>query len=420
MPVPSSTLASDIGSSSADLDAQPRALRIGLMLRAVDEYDGAGVYIRKLCDALFKLDRHNHYVAFYMRDEQLGRYSHLPNVEERVVPAPGKLLWDQVFLPRAAARERLDVLFHHKFSIPVRSPCPTVVQQRGTEYWTFPEYYLTLGDRINRLYNKLSIPLFCRRAARVLTNSDSLAGELETLAGVPREKMSTVYAAADDRFVPITDPSTLERVRARYDLPNSRFFLMVVKGYARVEYDGQALCPRKNVEGTLMAYAKVREVVDDCPPMVILGAGIANRLTPQALAKYVDPATVRIPGLIQHGDMPAVYSLAGALLFPSYYESFGIPLVEAMACGCPVITSSAPACPEVVGDAALVVHPDDVTGLAQAMTRLLREPGLSSDLCERGLSRARRFSWSDSARRLLAELERASGAPLNSRRPPLS
>jgi glycosyltransferase involved in cell wall biosynthesis len=419
MPVSLSTLAPDKVPSPADLDRKPRALRIGLMLRAIDEYDGAGVYIRKLCDALFELDRFNHYVAFYMRENQLGRYAHLPNVEERVVHAPGKLIWDQVFLPRAAARERLDVLFHHKFSIPVLSPCPTVVQQRGTEYWTFPEYYTSLGDRINRLYNKLSIPLFCRRAARVLTNSDSLAEELETLAGVPREKMSTVYAAADDRFVPITDPKTLERVRARYDLPSGRFFLMVVKGYARIEYGGQSLCPRKNVEGTLMAYAKVRESVADCPPMVILGAGVANRLTPQALARYVDPATVKIPGLIHHGDMPAVYSLAGALLFPSYYESFGIPLVEAMSCGCPVITSSAPACPEVVGDAALVVDPNDVAGLAMAMTRLLREPGLSSDLRERGLLRTRHFSWSESARRLLTELERASKAPLRRATPPL-
>jgi glycosyltransferase involved in cell wall biosynthesis len=389
--------------------SQSRPLRIGLMLRAVDEYDGAGVYIRQLCDALFEVDRFNEYVLFYMRDQQRGRYAHVANVQERVVTAPGKLLWDQVFLPQAARRENLDVLFHHKFSIPVVAPCPTVVQQRGTEYWTFPEYYTQLGDRINRLYNMATIPLFCRRAARVLTNSDSLAAELEILVKVPREKMATVYAAADDRFVRITDPTTLDRVRQRYDLPNSQFFLMVVKGYARIEYAGGALCPRKNVEGALRAYAAVRASVPDCPPLVILGAGVTNRLTPEVLRKFVDPAAVKIPGLIDHGDMPAVYSLAGALLFPSYYESFGIPLVEAMACGCPVITSNAPACPEVVGDAALIVDPDDVQGLTTAMTRLLLEPGLPEELRARGIARARHFSWRESARRLLAELERASG-----------
>jgi len=113
---------------------------------------------------------------------------------------------------------------------------------------------------------------------------------------------------------------------------------------------------------------------------------------------------VVIPGLIAHEDMPAVYSMAGALLFPSYYESFGIPLVEAMACGCPVITSSAPACPEVVGGAALIVDPDDVAGLADAMLRVAREPELAGELRARGLARAADFSWHDGARRLLAEL----------------
>jgi glycosyltransferase involved in cell wall biosynthesis len=398
--------------------APPRPLRIGVMLRGVSEYDGAGVYIRNLMDALLAFDRRNHYVLFYSDPEQLGTYSDRPNVEEIVVRAPGKLAWDQVAVPRAARHADLDVLFHHKFSIPVLAPCPTVVQQRGTEYWTFPEYYRAWGDRINALYNRWSIPLFCRRAARVLTNSDSLAAELELLLDVPRNKMATVYAAADERFRPIDDPATHARLRERYGLPSEPFFLMVVKGYARIEGAGQPLCPRKNVEGTLLAYARAREADSRTPPMVILGAGVKDRLGAQVLQERfgLPPESVAIPGLVDHADMPAIYSMAGALLFPSYYESFGIPLVEAMACGCPVITSTAPACPEVVGDAALLVDPDDVPGLTAAMLRLVREPGLPADLRRRGMERAARFSWHDSARRLLTELERVgSGDPRRAR-----
>ncbi len=401
------------GAESRTNGAKQAPLRIGVMLRGIAEYDGAGVYIRELLDALLEMDSTNQYLLFFSEDEQSGRYADRPNVQEIVVRAPGKFLWDQVAVPAAAWRRNLDVLFHHKFSIPVIAPCPTVVQQRGTEYWAFPEYYTRWGDRINRLYNVVSIPFFCRRAARVLTNSNSLAGELERIAGVSPAKMATVYAAADQRFTRITSPQVLVRVRGQYDLPSRPFFLMVVKGYARLGYAGQALCPRKNVEGTLEAYARVRAAEPSCPPMVILGAGVKDRLTGDVLESRfgLDRQSVIIPGLIDHDDMPAVYSLAGALLFPSYYESFGIPLVEAMACGCPVITSSAPACPEVVGNAALVVDPDDVEGLAQAMLRLLREPDLAADLRERGLAQARRFSWRESASRLLTELERASGRP---------
>ena len=394
------------GTSARPAEIAP--LRIGIMLRGIDEYDGAGVYIRQLVDAVLRLDGTNQYVLFYADEAQRGRYANRPNVREVVVRAPGKLLWDQVAVPMAARREGVDVLFHHTFSSPVVAPCPTVVQQRGTEYWTFPEYYPTLGDRINRLYNVLTIPLFCRRAARVLTNSDSLAEELEQLAGVPREKMATIHAAADERFRPVRDGAELDGVRARYGLPAEPFFLMVVKGYARIEYAGATLCPRKNVEGTLEAFAHARAAEPATPRMVILGAGVRERLTPVVLRDRfgLDPASVVIPGLIAHDDMPAVYSLAGALLFPSYYESFGIPLVEAMACGCPVITSSAPACPEVVGDAALVVDPDDVVGLADAMLRLVREPDLPAALRAKGLARAATFSWHDGARRLVDELMR--------------
>lgn len=385
------------------------------MLRAVDDIDGQGIYIRELCQALFELDTRNDYVAFYSHPRQTGRYRDRTNVREVVVPGGGKLLWDQVLVPLAARREGLDVLFHHKFSIPLIAPCPTVVQQRGTEYWSHPEFYIGLWGRLDQLYNRLMIPLYCRRAARVLTNSDTLGEELVRHIGVPRSKLRTVYASADESFHRIADPGSLARVRERYALPAAPFLLMVVKGHQVIgQASGKALTPRKNVAVALEAYGRMRRRAiqsgaGPVPPLVILGMGIAERLTHDAIAQHADPSAVHMPGFVEFEDMPAVYSMARALVFPSRYESFGIPIVEAMACGCPVVTSTTAACPEVAGDAALLVDPDDVEGLASAMERVSFDDLLAEELCQRGFRRASVFSWTNSARTLLSELRAAAG-----------
>ncbi|MBA3346028.1 MAG: glycosyltransferase family 4 protein [Gemmatimonadales bacterium] len=390
-------------------------LRIGLMLRAVDDVDGQGIYIRKLCDALFRMDDRNEYVAFYSDAAQAGRYRDRANVREVVVPSQRKLIWDQVLVPLAARRENLDVLFHHKFSIPLLPPCPAVVQQRGTEYWSHPEFYVGLAGRVDQVYNRVMIPLYCKRAVRILTNSNTLGDELVRHAGVPRSKLRTVYAAADESFRPVTDSSVLGRVRERYALPAAPFLLMVVKGHQVLsQAAGKALTPRKNVEVVLEAYGRMHRRITEAgktpPPLVILGLGIAERLTPDVIAAQVDPAAVAIAGFVEFGDMPAIYSMARALVFPSRYESFGLPIVEAMACGCPVITSTTSACPEVAGDAAILVDPEDVEGMAAAMQRLSLDDLLAEELRARGLRRAATFSWDESARTLLSELRTAAGA----------
>ena len=383
------------------------------MLRAVDDVDGQGIYIRKLCEALFQLDAANQYVVYYWRAGQAGRYRDRPNVREAVVPGSNKLVWDQVLVPLAARRDRLDVLFHHKFSIPLCAPCPTVVQQRGTEYWSHPEFYTGWSGRVDQVYNRFMIPLYCRRAVRVLTNSNTLGDELVRYVGVPRGKLRTVYASADESFRPVADPAVLAAVRERYTLPRESFLLMVVKGHQIMgQASGRALTPRKNVALALEAYGRMRSRAlaagHTPPPLVILGLGIAERLTPEVIAEHTDPGAVHTPGFVQFEDMPALYSLARALVFPSRYESFGIPIVEAMACGCPVVTATTSACPEVAGDAAILVDPDDVDGLSSAMYRIGFDDALAEDLRRRGLRRAAAFSWQASARTLLAELQAAA------------
>lgn len=381
-------------------------LRIGMMMRGFDEVDGAAIYMRTLFKTLLEIDKHNSYVLFFRHESQLGRFTDHPQIEEVFVPGGNKLLWDQILVPKAAAKQRLDVLFHYKFTIPLLTSIPTVCQQRGTEYWTHPHLYPSWGDKADRYYNMLAIPRYCSKAKRVLTISDSLAEELHRFAGVPHDKMTTVYPAADERFRPATDEQKAA-LRDKYGLPDAPFFLMVVKGYTRLDEGHQKLSPRKGVQKVLEAYKLARAAGDPIMPLVIVGAGITDRLTPDLLAPFVDPALVTMPGLIDHGDMPALYSLARALIFPSEYESFGIPLVEAMSCGRPVITSTAPACPEVVGGAAILVDPDDAQGLRNAMLKL-HDDDVARRMGEASLRRAADFSWEISARRLLAECQRAA------------
>ncbi len=384
-----------------------RPLRIGLMMRSLDEVDGSAIYMRKLFDAVLALCLPHHYVLFFRDAAQLGRFSGHRAVEEILVEGGGKLAWDQLRVPRAAAKAKVDVLFHYKFT--AVAAMPRVCQQRGTEYWTHPHLYPSRADKVDMYYNRWAIPLYCRAATRVLTISDSLAEELHRLVKVPYAKMTTIHAAADPRFHPVSEERKAE-VRARYGVSAEAPFVMVVKGYTRLNETHKALSPRKGVEKVLGAYRIARDKGERLPPLVILGAGVTDRVTRDYLAGFTDPDRVIMPGLIAHEDMPAMYALARGLLFPSEYESFGIPLVEAMACGCPVVTSTAPACPEVVADAAILVPPQDLAALSAAMVRLGNDDALCRDLSERGLRRAADFSWEKSARLFVSELERAAAA----------
>lgn len=368
------------------------------MLRGIDEIDGPGVYIRNVCKSLFQLDRQNQYFLFYRKKTQAGRFADAENVVERILKAPNKLLWDQLAVPIAAARDRLHVLFHHKFTIPILSPCPTVVQQRGAEFWRRPEWYSPL----ERFYTRMAIPLYCRRASKVLTNSNSLAEELAIHAGVNPREVEVIYAAPDPRFRRVDDEIRLDEIRKKYHLPHGPFFLMVAKGYASVDSKESRLYPGKNVQGTLRAYQEVVNTLPYAPALVVAGPGFEPENVTRSGGQNATLSGVIFPGFVAVEDMPALYTLATGLIFPSYWESFGIPLVEAMACECPVIGSTTGACPEVIGDAGILVDPNSPHEIALAMMRIVNERSLVTELRRRGLKRAAAFSWDVSAQKLLS------------------
>lgn len=370
-------------------------MRIGIMLRALDERGGIGIYTRYLTEELLRVDRKNHYVLFYRTRENLGRFASHPNVTERLVRAPGKALWDQVAIPWASWREKVDVVFHPKFTVPLLAPAKTVMVLHGAD-WLVPDQSRFYG-RLDVAYIRLMMPIYCRSAAVVLSTAQLTADNINRALDLPPGKVKTVYCAAARHFHRVEDPSRLQEVKARYGLPD-RFILTLTKPGGT---------ERKNLDGIMQAY---RLYHGTTPHALVVGGREAAQLrAEQEVAADGAGRDVHYPGWMAHEDLPAVYSMADLLLYPSRLEAFPTPIAEAMACGTPIVTSDVNGLEEIAGDAAIGVDPEDPRAICEAMKRVLGDPGLAAELARRGLERSKRFSWDSCARQTLEILESLVG-----------
>lgn len=365
-------------------------MRIGLMLRNIDERGGAALYARSILDALLRIDQRNEYVLVFASAADRERHGR-PHVRSIVVEATSKTVWDQIAVPRALEREQVDVVFGLKHSIPLQAFAPRVFIMHGADWIAFPQNYYAL----DRLYHHVVLPLYLRSASRVITVSEDSAARI--LAYMPdiADKLAVVPHGVGPEFRPVADPAQREAVRRRYRLPD-RFILYVGQMY-----------PQKNVAGVIKALAILGPKA--LFPLVIAGrAHLKAEQDLRLIAELGLSERVHQIGWAAQEDLPALYSLAEMLVFPSLYEGFGIPLLEAMACGCPVLTSNAGSCPEVVGEAGLCVDPTAPEAIAAGIEQLARQDGLAQELRARGIERVRSFTWERAARGTLDVLETAA------------
>jgi glycosyltransferase involved in cell wall biosynthesis len=369
------------------------------MLRSLDEKGGIGVYTRYLTETLLAIDNRNEYVLFYREPANVGRFADGTRVTERVVSARNKALWDQVAIPRACRSERLDVLFHPKFTVPLLSPVPAIMVLHGAD-WFLPEaaHFYT---RMDRAYIRAFMPLYLRRAAAVLSVSRLTTEHFERIFRTPPGKIRTVYFGPAPHFHRVTDATVLGAVRARYGLPE-RYILTLSKA---------AGGERKNMGGTLRAFARLHGSVPH--KLVVGGQGCERFRRDYSIPDTGWGADVIFPGWLDQRDLPAVYSMSELFLYPSNQEAFPIPITEAMACGTPIVTSNANGLEEIAGDAALRVDPADDAAIAAAVLRVLNDDELCARLREAGLARAAMFSWDVCARQTLAILEDVGGRRAN-------
>jgi len=357
---------------------------------AVHRRAGLGRYAESLARGLLPL-LGKELAFFYNREAGIEPLAGLEHVPSRTVSLGYKpwrmLVWlgqlGRVGFNRLLPGARLYHATEHLL-MPLRG-IPTVLTVHDLIFRRYPAHHKPL----NRTYLNATLPLFCRRAGHIIAVSEQTKRDIMAAYGVPAEKISVIYEAADPRFRP-QPPEVVAEVRARYDLP-PRYVLFV----GTIE-------PRKNLVGLLEAY---RSLLDRGSNVGLVTAGRTGWRSEsffERLAALRVAERVTLLGPFPDAELPALYSAADVLAFPSLYEGFGLPVLEAMACGTPVVASNTSAIPEVAGEAGILVPPHDVVALAGALERVLADAALRADLRARGLAQAARFTWQRSAEATLA------------------
>jgi len=365
---------------------------------------GSGQYTRRLAEALSALDAGLQIILVVRQDASGKMQDAGRKKQEATVPAScilhpvscprsnlGKVWFEQVIFSRACRSLDADVAHVPYWAGPMVPPVPTVVTIHDLIPLLLREYR---GGPLVRLYTAL-VGRTARNGALVLTDSKASRRDIVAHLGLPDERVRVVYLAADERYTPVPAPDDAA-IRARYDAPER--YVLYLGGFD----------VRKNVGTVLDAYHRARPDIGEGCPLVVAG-----RLPEQDTAFAPDPRRlardlgikerfVRFTGFVDEADKPALYRGAVAFIFPSRYEGFGLPPLESLACGTPVVGSDVSSIPEVVGDAGVLLPPGDVEGMARALIQLATGDGFHAEPGRRALAQAARFSWERAARETLA------------------
>ncbi len=362
---------------------QPPRIAIDASRISVAERTGTERYTYELLAALARIDRWNAY-TLYTNGLPSALPPFGPNFSLRSIPLPR--LWTHARLGPALMGDRPDLLFVPAHVVPLLHPPRSVVTIHDLGYLAFPETH----PARRRLELDLSTRWCLHAARRVIAISQVTRDDLVRHYGADPERIAVVHHGLGGAFRPLNDPEQLAATRARYGL-DAPYFLYV-----------GAIQPRKNLARLIEAFA--RAAPDDTLLVIAGRRGWLSEPIVRRAAELGLAHRVRFPGYVPDADLPALLGGALAFVFPSLYEGFGLPVLEAMACGTPVLTSATSALPEVAGDAALLVDPCDTDAIAAALNRLATDALLRADLRARGLERAAGFTWERCARDTLAVL----------------
>lgn len=364
---------------------------------AVRQGAGIGRYTRGLVRALAEIDQQNDYVLFSAGRDRQGGWP--ANFRLRPLPLTDRhlsILWQRLRLPLPIelVTGRVDILHSPDFVLPPTLARHKVLTVHDLSFMRYPE--CSSPPLLEYLLG--SVPRSVAHADLILADSQSTRRDLLELLNVPPERVVVLYAGVEPRYAP-QEPAAVQAVARRYGL--ARPFILGLG----------TLQPRKNYVRLIRAYHLLRQR-HDVPHQLVIGGGRGwlYEDIDATIAELGLEEKVRLVGFVDDADLPALYAAADLFAFPSLYEGFGIPVLEAMGCGTPVVTADNSSLPEVAGDAAMLVDALDVEALADALWRLIDDGALRQILVQRGQQQVQRFTWRAAAEQLLGAYSALGGA----------
>jgi glycosyltransferase involved in cell wall biosynthesis len=350
-------------------------------------------YAANLIEALAEIDSVNDYTVYVTRDKAVARFrDRWPNFRVRSTLPHTPLIRIPITLSAELRSHPVDVL-HVQFTSPPFAPCPVVVSIHDLSFEHLPETF----NLRSRAQLRFTVRRSARRAARVLALSEHARHDIISTYKIAPDLVTAIPIAAATHFRPVENENELQRVRQAYGIKGD-YILSV-----------GSLQPRKNLARLLSAYESLRRTrpPGSLPQLVLVGKrGWLYRDILKAVEEF--GAGVIVTGYVPEADLPALYSGAVCFVYPSFFEGFGLPPLEAMKCGTPVVTGDRTSLPEVVGDAGILVDPFDSEAIASAISSLLDDSSLRSRLRIKSLARARIFDWRETARRTLEVYKQAA------------
>lgn len=370
-------------------------IRIGINIRFIQTtISGIGKYVLELMKGLAQIDNENKY--------DLYEYSHtkvLHPIEKKnfsyVIPTFNtkirsfRIFLEQFLFTMFIKKQKLDVFHGPSFMLPIFKPLKTkcVITVHDLTFLRYQESFTFE----TKLYYKIFFKRSINNADMIIADSQATKDDLMLYFHVPKNKIKVIYLGVDKAFTPVADKFHIAKVQKKYALPK-KFFLFT-----------GLLSPRKNIEGVLRAFNSLNiDLYKEYHFVIVGGKGWLYDPIFKYVEKHNLKERVHFTGYIDAGDLPVFYTLAEALVFPSFYEGFGLPILEAMACGCPVITSNISSMPEVAGDAALLVDPKNSQNILAAMEKIVSDKELRKELVKKGYEQAKKFTWEKTAEETLA------------------